>query len=90
MQSTDKPKVLNKHTTKENGVYVGRPTKWGNPFIVGGDGTREEVVAKYKALIATRPALQEAAKRELRGRNLVCYCAPLACHADILLEIANS
>lgn len=72
-----------------NAVYVGRPTKFGNPFVIGKDGTREEVIAKYRAWIATRPDLIAAAKLELRGRPLVCWCAPKACHADVLAEIAN-
>jgi len=70
-------------------VYVGRPTFWGNPYIVGKDGTREEVVAKYRQLFDGNPRLQGMARQELRGKDLVCWCAPAPCHGDILLEIAN-
>jgi hypothetical protein len=70
-------------------VYVGRPSKWGNPFTIGRDGTRPQVIAKYRAWILTQPALVEAARRELRGKVLACWCAPLACHAEVLAEIAG-
>jgi hypothetical protein len=76
-------------------VYVGRWTwplrissKWRNPFTVGRGGTREEVVAKYRAYLLSQPGLM-AALPELRGKDLVCWCAPLPCHADVLLELAN-
>jgi len=70
-------------------VYVGRPSKWGNPFTIGRDGARAQVIAKYRAWILTQPALVEAARRELRGKVLACWCAPLACHAEVLAEIAG-
>lgn len=85
------PRVLNKHrgALTPHHVYIGRPTKWGNPFIIGHDGTREEVVAKYEAWIRKQPALMAAARRELRGKDLACWCSPLVCHGDVLLKIAN-
>lgn len=69
-------------------VYVGRPSKWGNPFVIGRDGTRLEVVAQYRSWVLKQPALL-AALSELRGKVLGCWCAPLACHGDVLLELAN-
>jgi hypothetical protein len=69
-------------------VYVGRPGKWGNPFVIGRDGTRDDVIAKYRAWIMAQPLLL-AALPELRGKHLVCWCAPEACHADVLIELAN-
>lgn len=69
-------------------VYIGRPSKWGNPFVIGRDGSRAEVIAKYRAWIVTQPALMNALD-ELRGRDLVCWCAPLACHGDVLIELAS-
>jgi hypothetical protein len=68
-------------------VYVGRPSKWGNPFAIGRDGTRDEVIAKYRAWLMQQPALL-AQLPELRGKNLVCWCAPQRCHADVLAEFA--
>lgn len=69
-------------------VYVGRPTKWGNPFEIGRDGSREEVVRKYEEWIVTQPHLM-AALGELRGKVLGCWCAPEACHGDVLARLAN-
>lgn len=69
-------------------VYIGRPSKWGNPFVIGRDGSRADVIAKYRAWIVAQPALMNALD-ELRGRDLVCWCAPLACHGDVLIELAN-
>lgn len=92
------PKVYNKKTDKdipEDAVYVGRPTKWGNPYVIGVDGTREEVIAKYKKWLEEVALVDFAAygnvviATELKGKDLVCWCSPKACHADVLLEIAN-
>jgi hypothetical protein len=70
-------------------VYVGRPSKWGNPFHIGRDGTREQVIARYREWIVRQTALM-AGLGELRGKDLACHCAPLPCHADTLLELANA
>jgi hypothetical protein len=67
-------------------VYIGRPSKWGNPFEIGKDGTREEVVTKYEAWIKQQPALL-AALNELSGKVLGCWCKPKTCHGDILQNL---
>lgn len=94
LNSRHKPHIRVYNKAKEvppkGAVYVGRPSKWGNPFIIGKDGSREEVIEKYKQFLESRPDLVEAARAELRGKNLVCWCAPLACHADVLMDIANN
>jgi len=69
-------------------VYVGRPSKWGNPFVIGRDGSRDEVIARYRAWIVRQPALM-AALPELRAKSLICWCSPNRCHADVLIELAN-
>lgn len=69
-------------------VYIGRPSKWGNPFRIGVDGTREEVIAKYRAWVLEN-GIDALARRELRGKVLGCWCAPEACHGDVLVEWAN-
>lgn len=77
----------------DNTVYVGRPTKWGNPYVVGRDGTAEQCVAYYRNLLmASRGTVSvDRARLELRGKDLACFCQPgHPCHADVLLEIANS
>lgn len=71
-------------------VYIGRPSVWGNPFKIGPDGDREAVIAKYRAWLLSQPALVERAQRELAGKTLGCWCAPNACHGDVLLEVAHS
>lgn len=71
-------------------VYIGRPSKWGNPFRLGPGESREAAVAKYRAWLMTQPALVAAARRELRGKVLGCWCAPKLCHGDVLMEVANS
>ena len=86
-----RPKVWNRRDPKcpTNGIYVGRPTKWGNPFTVHHYG-REGAIKRYRErLLYDRPDLVEAARRELRGFDLICWCAPEACHAEVLLELAN-
>lgn len=102
-------------------IYVGRPTKWGNPFVAGSEAsrrlpfagvietipipTRAHAVALYRdwilnphsVYITGRRPLRAAATAELRGHDLACWC-PLVdengqrvpCHADVLLELANS
>ena len=69
-------------------VYVGRPSKWGNLFVIGRDGSRDDVIAKYRAWIVQQPTLM-AALHELQGQDLICWCAPERCHADVLIEMAN-
>jgi Domain of unknown function (DUF4326) len=68
-------------------VYVGRPGPWGNPYEIGRDGTREQVIAKYAAWIVTQPQLT-ARLGELRGKVLGCWCKPLPCHGDVLAAMA--
>lgn len=111
-----KPQRVQRKRTKgwtmpENTVYVGRPTKWGNPFHVvdvldAYCGDKQEAAADCvrsyrhalltddKAYIELRSAVDAA--RELRGKNLACWCPlvdkdgnPVPCHADVLLELAN-
>ena len=79
--------VMGAHSARAS-AYVGRPTKWGNPFIIGRDGNRDQVVEKFRAWIVMQPHLMSALG-ELKGKDLVCWCAPAKCHADVLIELAN-
>lgn len=85
------PKVV--HCCKEKfDVYIGRPTKWGNPFLLKNPKSiadRRQVIAAYRVWLQDHPELVAAAKKELRGKVLGCFCAPRPCHGDILMEIAN-
>lgn len=70
-------------------VRIDRNSKWGNPFFIGADGTREEVIAKYEKYLLGNPELLSQIG-ELRGKVLGCWCAPKACHGDVLVRIANT
>ena len=85
-----------------NTVSVARPTRWGNPYRVGRDGTPAECVRKFAAWLTPyrhggsmgefflSEANMLAVQNDLRGKNLACWCAlDKPCHADVLLEIAN-
>lgn len=69
-------------------VYIGRPSKWGNPFVIGRDGDRGEVIRKYEEHLRSRPDLLGAVE-ELRGKALGCWCAPERCHGNVLAELAD-
>lgn len=86
-------------------VYVGRPSRWGNPYrvepAINAGGVRiPEVTAAdatrlyqevMEARIAAHPSVLEEIRRALAGRDLACWCALEApCHADVLLELANA
>lgn len=78
--------VLNKHKhgIPVGAVYCGRGSPYGNPFIIGRDGDRDQVCDRYEAEILPRLDLGP-----LRGKDLVCFCAPKRCHCDALLREAN-
>ena len=80
--------VVNTKTTKDYDVYIGRPSKWGNPFVIGKDGNREQVVKLYKEWILTQSDLLKDL-HELKGKRIACFCKPLKCHGDILAELAD-
>jgi hypothetical protein len=88
----------------ENTVYVGRPTRWGNPFSgplaaerfrlwLGGKMSVFEAATlmNWPCSPLAAAVINDCAPRELRGKNLACWCAlDQPCHADVLLEIANA
>lgn len=81
----NKTRVVNKK--KENyDVYIGRGSKWGNPFVIGLHGTRDEVIEKYRNWLLHNPVLVSQLK-ELDNKVLGCYCKPLKCHGDVLVEL---
>ena len=69
-------------------IYIGRPSKWGNPFIIGRDGKRNEVVNKFRVWCLRQRGIMDSLG-ELRGRTLGCWCSPLQCHGDVLAELAD-
>jgi hypothetical protein len=75
-------------------VYIGRAvrghykaSRWGNPFKIGRDGTRDEVIEKYRAWIVDQPELMRDVAT-LHGQVLGCWCAPEPCHGEVLAELA--
>lgn len=70
-------------------VYIGRPSKWGNPFVVGRDGAREECIELYERWLLENEELM-AALPQLRGKVLGCWCSPRGCHGDVLVRLANT
>lgn len=92
------PKVWNKRhgNAPAGSVYIGRPSKWGNPFshlpgtlAAHRVESRAAAVAAYEQWLREQPDLTRDAALELRGRDLVCWCAPAACHGDVLIRVAN-
>lgn len=95
----DSPKVVNCRNEPYD-VYIGRPSKWGNPFTHIKDGrtkakyicdSRDEAIQKFEHWITKgegRYLLTHIS--ELRGKTLGCWCSPKACHGDVLLKLANS
>jgi len=80
--------VLGENKRKEPyDVYIGRGSKWGNPYYIGRDGTREQVIKKYRKYLLASPLMDDL--HELKGKVLGCFCAPKPCHGDILAELAN-
>ena len=70
-------------------VYIGRPSKWGNPFEIGRDGTREQVIEKFREYLISNQVLMRDLS-ELRGKTLGCWCKPEACHGDVLVGMCKS
>lgn len=69
---------------------VARPTRWGNPYIVGVHGDAGECVKLFERMVMSNAALQQEIKLHLRGFNLACWCKPgCPCHRDVLLRVAN-
>jgi hypothetical protein len=70
-------------------IYIGRPSAWGNPFEIGKDGNREEVITKYKEWISTQQDLLDKI-HTLEGKTLGCWCSPKACHGDVLVDLVTN
>lgn len=69
-------------------VYIGRGSKWGNPFRIGRDNTRLHVIQRYERYLSQCPWLLEDLP-ELEGLVLGCWCAPRPCHGDVLLRASE-
>lgn len=76
----------------QSGIYVGRPSPFGNPYVIGPDGDRAEVIRLYRAYFYARLKIDERFREKveaLRGHLLLCHCHPADCHADVIAEYLN-
>ena len=81
-------KALGGKDFSKDEVYIGRTSIWGNPYVIGKDGSREEVIAKYRDYVFGNRFLLDQL-HTLRGKDLVCFCKPKACHGDVLVELVK-
>lgn len=79
---------INLDNKQKYDVYIGRGSKWGNPFIIGKHGNREQVLRLYAEYLKNNSELLKSIP-ELRGKILGCHCKPSNCHGDILARLAN-
>lgn len=96
------PKVINLKATgyklPEGALYVGSAmpqyalpkSRWRNPFRIGRNLDRAEALMLYSQYIVNQITAGRLDPTELRGHDLACWCAPLPCHADFLLELVNN
>lgn len=80
-------KVHNKYhkTAPKNAIYIGRGSPYGNPFVIGKHGTRDDVCDLFEEHILPTLDLEP-----LRGKDLVCFCKPKRCHGDSILKALES
>ena len=78
--------VVNKYKEAFD-VYIGRGSVWGNPYVIGKDGDRPQVISKYKELLWSRMQSGQVTVSDLLaldGKRLGCFCKPKACHGDVI------
>ena len=80
------PRVYNIHhgDAPRGNVYIGRGSYWGNPFVIGKDGDRDQVCRRFECEV-----LPQLGVSDLAGKDLTCYCAPHRCHGDSIWLKAN-
>jgi len=78
--------VVNIKNTEEYDVYIGRPSKWGNPFKGNG---RNKDIELYENYISKSKKLMNDLQ-ELKGKTLGCFCKPKKCHGDVLVKLVNN
>lgn len=90
------------HDNVPDAIYIGRNMPrsavwrgiWGNPYVIGRDGTRQEVIAKYRDYLLSTPGLLRQLP-QLRGKTLACWCRRLhetattenRCHGDVIRQL---
>lgn len=83
--------VVNIREREPDDVFIGRPSKYGNPFVMRSGQGRTEVIAKFEAwwYAPEQGALREDALGELKDKRLVCFCKPHNCHGDVIAAFVN-
>lgn len=87
-------KIINRDNGDNYDVYIGRGSPWGNPYRIGHDGDRDEVIRKYeydfqKRFLKAFDNFEENSEK-IKGKILACHCKPYACHGDIIAKFFNS
>ena len=82
-------KVYKMGSAPSDAVYIGRGSPWGNPFRIGKDGDRALVIARFRAYAERKIQAEPEWITPLEGKNVVCFCAPLACHGDVLASLVE-
>ena len=87
-------KVVNRDKGDDYDIYIGRGSVWGNPYRIGHDGDREEVIRKYeydfqRKFLKPFDNFEENSKK-INGKILACHCKPYACHGDVIAKFFNS
>jgi len=83
------PRVVKINDNIPSAVRVDRQGPWGNPFVLGQDGNRDQVCDLFRVYAEWRLTIQPDWLLPLKGKDLACWCAPQRCHADTLLKLAN-
>lgn len=89
--NTELTKVVNVDKGDAHDIYIGRGSDWGNPYAIGFDGDRDEVIRKYEYDFERgflKISKEDALK--LKGKVLGCHCKPAACHGDVIANYINS
>ena len=68
------------NTAPADAVYIGRGSPWGNPFVIGKDGNRDEVCDRFETEVLPKLDLEP-----LKGKHLICWCKPARCHGDSII-----
>jgi hypothetical protein len=90
--------VLNKRNSGTRGEYVGRPSPLGNPFKLEHESDRDAVIARYEIWLRERIVARDrrvcdelnrlyVIARDTGLLELVCWCAPKRCHADVICTV---
>lgn len=87
----DKPKILNADidTIPDNAVYIGRSSRYGNPYRLGIDGDVGDIAILYLKYLVANPELVADIRQNLKGKILVCHCSGELCHGSILMLLAG-